>query len=88
MEGIDNQEAYFVEVLAYTEYGKEPVTFISKTEGTIATEKMGEFGWGYDRIFILKGETKTLACFDDNERWKFWDEKAYIEFAEYLKSKQ
>ncbi|NLL44811.1 MAG: hypothetical protein GX247_03990 [Mollicutes bacterium] len=77
-----------IEVLAYTEYGKDPVVFISKTEGTIATEKSGEYGWGYDKIFIPKGETKTLACFDDNERWKFWDDKAYIALAEYLKTKE
>jgi XTP/dITP diphosphohydrolase len=69
MEGINNREAYFLEVLAYTEYGKEPVVFVSKTEGTIATQKAGEFDWGYDKIFIPKGETKTLACFEDNKRW-------------------
>lgn len=44
MEGIENREAYFLEVLAYTEHGKEPVIFISKTEGTIAKEKQGEHG--------------------------------------------
>lgn len=87
MEGIKNREAYFIEVLAYTEYGKEPVVFVSKTEGTIDIKKTGEFGWSYDKIFIPKGETKTLACFEDDERWKFWDEKAYEELAYYLKNK-
>ena len=37
MEGIEDREAYFLS-LAYTEYGGEPVTFISKTEGTISKE--------------------------------------------------
>lgn len=84
MDGIKDREAYFLEVLAYTEYGEKPVVFVSKTEGTIATEKNGEFGWSYDKIFIPKGETKTLACFEDNERWKFWDDVAYQKLAEYL----
>ena len=28
LEGISNRKAYFKEVIAYCEYGKEPVTFI------------------------------------------------------------
>ena len=88
MHGINDRTAYFVEVLAYTENGKEPVAFTSKTEGSISLEKIGEFGWSYDKIFIPKGETKTLACFPDDERWKFWDEKAYEELANYLNTQQ
>lgn len=87
MEGIDDRQAYFLEVLAYTEYGKEPIVFVSKTEGEIALSKMGDFGWSYDKIFIPKGQKKTLACFSDDERWKFWDEKAYADLAAYLKQK-
>lgn len=84
MEGVEDREAYFLEVLAYTEHGGKPVTFISKTEGTISREKEGEYGWSYDKIFIPKGETKTLACFTDDERWKFWDETGYEELAKFL----
>ena len=84
MDGINEREAYFVEVLSYTEQGKEPISFISKTEGTIAQQKEGEFGWSYDRIFIPKGESKTLACFPDDERWKFWSDDAYDQLANYL----
>ncbi|HHX93863.1 MAG TPA: non-canonical purine NTP pyrophosphatase [Tenericutes bacterium] len=85
MEGIDDRRAYFTEALAYTEYGKEPIVFMSITEGEIAKEKQGEYGWGYDKIFIPKGATKTLACFNDDERWQYWDDSGYIELAKYLK---
>ena len=85
MEGVEDRSAYFIEVLAYTRLAEEPVAFISKTEGSIAREKKGDFGWSYDKIFIPKGETKTLAEFPDDERWKFWDESAYSELADYLK---
>lgn len=84
MEGIEEREAYFLEVLAYTEYGKEPVTFISKTKGTLSKVKSGENGWSWDFIFIPEGHDKTLACYPDNERWKFWDNTAYEELAKYL----
>lgn len=85
MQDIEDRTAYFIEVLAFTEYGKDTKVFISKTEGTIATKSQGEYGWGYDKIFIPKGEEKTLACFEDDERWKFWDETGYKELANYLK---
>lgn len=87
MEGIKDRSAYFLEVLAYTELNKDPIVFISKTRGSIAKEKTGENGWGYDKIFIPEGEQQTLACFSDDERWKFWDESGYTEFANYLKEK-
>ena len=84
MEGIEDRSAYFLEVLAYTHYNEEPVVFLSKTKGSIAKEKSGENGWGYDKIFIPEGEKQTLACFPDDERWKFWDESGYTAFANYL----
>lgn len=85
LDEIEDRSAYFIEVLAYTEYGKEPVTFTSKTEGTIAKAPSGENGWSWDFIFIPKGENKTLAHYPDDERWKFWDSTAYVQLANYLK---
>ncbi len=88
MNNVEDRTAYFVEVLAYAEYEKEPVVFISKTEGTIATEKNGEYGWSYDKIFIPKGQYKTLASFPDEQRWKLWDDSAYSQLVDYLKLKE
>ncbi len=85
MKGMDNRKAKFVEALAYCEYGKEPVAFICETEGTIAQEKQGQYGWSWDFIFIPKGETKTLGCFPDDERFNYWNDTAYTQLAEYLK---
>lgn len=87
LDGVENRKAYFIEVLAYCEYGKEPITFKSITNGTIAKEKSGEYGWSWDFIFIPDGETKTLANFDDDNRFKYWDMNAYTELANYLKQK-
>ena len=87
MEGVEDRKAYFVECLAYTEQGKEPVSFVSITNGTIAKEKSGSFGWSWDYIFIPDGQDKTLACFDDDVRFTFWDDSAYLKLAEYLKNK-
>lgn len=84
LDGVENRKAYFKEVLAFCEYGKEPITFIGITKGTIAKEKSGTYGWSWDFIFIPDGEDKTLGCFPDNERWKFWSLDSYKNLAEYL----
>ena len=87
LDGVENRKAYFKEVLSYCEYGKEPITFIGITKGTIAKEKSGKYGWSWDFIFIPDGETKPLGCFPDKERWQFWSQDAYKRLAAYLDNK-
>lgn len=85
MENIENRKAYFIEVLAYCKYGEEPITFTSITPGTISKNKQGQYGWSWDFIFIPEGEAKTLGCYEDEERFKFWNNDAYLKLADYLK---
>ncbi len=84
LEGIENRNAYFKESIAYCEYGKEPVTFVGITKGKIAKEKMGTYGWSFDFIFIPDGQDKTLGCYPNEERWKFWSLEIYEKLADYL----
>ena len=86
LNGVENRNAYFKEVLAYCEYGREPITFIGITKGKIAREKSGTYGWTWDFVFIPDGEDKTLACYPDEERWKFWSLDSYKKLADYLKN--
>ena len=87
LENVENRKAKFVQALAYCEYGKEPVVFTSVTNGRIAKEKQGNFGWCWDFIFIPDNADKTLGCFDDTERFKYWNDTGYKQLAEYLKNK-
>ena len=87
MEGIEDRTAYFKESIAYCEPGKEPVVFDAVTKGSIDFKKSGEHGWSWDFIFIPDGETCTLGCFPDNERWKFWSLDAYRNLTKYLEEK-
>ena len=84
MEGIEDREAYFKEALAYCEPGKEPIVFEGYTRGRIDTKKSGQYGWSWDFIFIPDGEEKTLGCFEDDVRWKFWSLDSYKKIVEYL----
>ena len=87
MEGITDREAYFKESIAYCEPGCEPVVFEGYTNGTIALEKQGTYGWSWDFIFIPEGEEKTLGCFPDDERWNYWSLDSYKKLVEYLEKK-
>lgn len=88
MKGIENRKAYFKEVIAYCEYGKEPVTFAGITKGTLAKRKSGKYGWSWDFIFIPDGENKTLANFNDDIRFSYWNMDAYKELAKYLEKRR
>lgn len=87
MEGLEDRSAYFKESLAYCEPGKEPVVFEGITKGTIDVKKSGTYGWSWDFVFIPEGETKTLGCFEDDDRWKFWSSDAYTNLVKYLEEK-
>ncbi len=87
MENKNIRTARFVEIISYCEPNKNPVSFISNTVGSISDEKRGNFGWSFDRIFIPKGQNKTLAEYNDDERWKFWSDDAYLQLRDFLKTK-
>lgn len=87
LENVDNRKAYFKESLAYCIPGEEPVVFEGITKGTISKEKMGTYGWSWDFVFIPDGEEKTLGCFPDEERWKFWSLDSYKRLVDYLEDR-
>lgn len=87
MEGVENRKACFIEAFAYCEYGKEPVVFKSITNGVIAKEKSGTYGWSWDFIFIPDGYDKTMGNYDDDIRCGIWNTDAFKKLAEYLKDK-
>lgn len=88
MEGLEDRTAYFKEAIAYCEPGNEPIVFEGITKGRIDTKKSGTYGWSWDFVFIPNGEEKTLGCFPDEERWKYWSLGAYKELVEYLENKK
>lgn len=88
LDGIENRKACFIEAFAYCEYGKNPIVFKSITNGTIAKEKSGKFGWSWDFIFIPEGKDKTMGNYSDEERCLVWNTDAYYKLAKFLKDKE
>ena len=87
MEGQQNRNANFVEVISYCEPNSEPISFTSNNLGQISKAEKGEFGWSYDKIFVPNGQTQTLAQLSDEERWKFWSNEAYLKLKDFLLEK-
>lgn len=61
LEGVDEREARYVcELVALSPDGEER-RGTGTVEGTIAREPCGSEGFGYDPIFVPRGETRTVA---------------------------
>ena len=68
MKGKTSRRVYYKEVLSYCEKDSEPICFTSYTYGTIAYKESGEYGYNFDKIFIVENDDKTLANYCDEER--------------------
>ncbi len=60
LNGVNNRKARFRTVISAIINGQEQL-FSGTCEGDISFEPKGEMGFGYDSIFIPKGDTRTFA---------------------------
>ncbi|MBY0067576.1 MULTISPECIES: RdgB/HAM1 family non-canonical purine NTP pyrophosphatase [Empedobacter] len=67
LEGKTNRKAYFISIFCLILDGKE-YFFEGRLNGTIATEIMGDNGFGYDPIFIPDGFSKSFAQMSPEEK--------------------
>ena len=67
LEGKTNRKAYFISIFCLILDGKE-YFFEGRVNGTIATEIMGDNGFGYDPIFIPDGFSKSFAQMTAEEK--------------------
>ena len=67
MEGICDRRARFRTVIAVI-IGNEVKEFEGKIEGTIAKERKGDGGFGYDKIFVPDGYKNTFAEMESCEK--------------------
>lgn len=67
LEGKTNRKAYFISIFCLILDEKE-YFFEGRVNGTIATEIMGDNGFGYDPIFIPDGFSKSFAQMSPEEK--------------------
>lgn len=72
LKGIEKEQrtARFRCALAVSIPGEETKTVEGHVEGYIAEEPRGEYGFGYDPIFIVKDKDKTMAEITSDEKNK------------------
>ncbi len=81
----NNRSAYFscVIVLAYPDGNYK--AFEGRVDGSIATQKTGKAGFGYDPIFIPTGFNRSFAEFNSDEKNKISHRgRALQKFIKYL----
>lgn len=86
--GSKDRSAYFMCVLALAVPDGKLKTFEGRVNGTIALEKKGENGFGYDKIFIPEGFDKTFGEMEKDEKNTMSHRgRALEKFVEYMKIK-
>ncbi|WP_028110422.1 RdgB/HAM1 family non-canonical purine NTP pyrophosphatase [Ferrimonas futtsuensis] len=70
MDGKENRDARFQCVLVFMRHAEDPTPIICQAswEGEILTEARGEKGHGYDPVFLVKGDSRTAAELDADEK--------------------
>jgi XTP/dITP diphosphohydrolase len=85
LAGVDDRKAHWEYSIAYCEPGKEPVSFFTQHEGSIATEARGQSGWYADKLFIPEGQPQTVAELLDHKAY-VRNEQHYEALKDYLRS--
>ncbi|HEX5416100.1 MAG TPA: non-canonical purine NTP pyrophosphatase [Chloroflexota bacterium] len=71
MRGLVDRAARFVCVVALAEPGRVIAEADGVLEGTILEAERGSGGFGYDRVFLPNGMTRTLAEISEAEKASF-----------------
>ncbi|MBL0048328.1 MAG: non-canonical purine NTP diphosphatase [Bacteroidetes bacterium] len=85
---FQNRNAHFKTIISLI-LDKQEFLFEGIAEGTIALERTGTNGFGYDSVFIPKGFTQSFAQMTSDEKNKISHRAiAFKKLARYLKSIQ
>jgi len=85
LEGIDDRKAKFEACIAFHD-GNGARTFRGVCEGTIAATERGKSGFGYDPVFVPKGESSTFAESIELKSKYSHRYKSLLELISYLKT--
>jgi XTP/dITP diphosphohydrolase len=86
LQGMTNRNARFRTVITLL-IGQEEYSFEGRVDGKIIMEKRGEFGFGYDPIFIPENESITFAEMSMEEKNQFSHRaRAFLKMIEFLKN--
>ncbi len=67
LKDMNNRKAYFETVIVVYK-NQNYYSFSAELHGEIASERVGEFGFGYDKVFYCSNLKKTLAQLSKEEK--------------------
>jgi len=89
LESIHERDARFVTVMALVGMEENPIYAYGYLEGSIARKYRGTNGFGYDPIFVVKGEDRHLSEYTLTEKNKISHRaNALDEIIQYLKRRR
>ena len=71
MEGFPDRRARARTIVATYDGRVRPLIFVGEVEGQIAFAPTGEAGFGWDKVFIPVGETKTFGEMTPEEKDRY-----------------
>ncbi|MCD6340456.1 MAG: XTP/dITP diphosphatase [Desulfurococcales archaeon] len=87
MDGVSDRRAYFKSVIAFASPTGLVKIFEGVVHGEIALSARGSGGFGFDPIFIPKGERRTFAEMSVSEKNKYSHRaRAFKELANWLRT--
>lgn len=88
MENNTNRKVVWQTVIALLDENNNIKTFLGEVEGTVAYKLAGDNGFGFDPIFYIEEENKTLAQMSFEEKEKYSARKRAVEkLVKYLEEK-
>jgi len=86
LSGVKDREAHFTcRMTLIAPDGKVALSCEGRCEGSIVESQRGVNGFGYDPIFLIKGDTRTMAELSDSEKNKVSHRsRALSQVIEYL----
>lgn len=85
LDGINDRLAYFETAICYIDENGKDHYFKGRLDGSITTEEIGDYEFGYDQIFKPEGFDKTLGQMTSEEINQISHRsKAIEEFKDYI----
>jgi len=68
LHSVTNREASFEAAVAYCEPGHSPICFTGSVSGVVTRRARGSNGFGFDPIFVPRGNRRTFAEMSTEEK--------------------
>jgi len=68
LRSVTNREASFEAAVAHCEPGQRPICFTGRVKGAVTRRAKGTNGFGFDPIFVPRGNQRTFAEMSTDEK--------------------